>query len=213
VIQRAVKWAGDRVAAAVLLVLLSPLMLAVAVWILVDTGRPVLLWQERVGKGGRPFRMLKFRTMVKNAPELGLSLGLTEDKFGIVPDDPRITRSGRILRRLNLDELPQLWNVLIGEMSLVGPRPDVVEQVANYEPAERRRLDVLPGITGFSQVEGREEIPWERRFRLDAYYVDQWSLGLDLRILLRTFRQLRREEPQPLEDRLNIERAKAAKTR
>ena len=210
-IQHAVKWIADRIAAAVLLVLLAPVMLAVAVWILLDTGRPVLLRQERVGKGGAPFRMLKFRTMVQNAPELGLSLGLTEDKFGIVPDDPRITRSGRTLRRLNLDELPQLWNVLVGQMSLVGPRPDVVEQVQNYEPADRRRLDVRPGITGLAQVEGREEIPWEQRFKLDAEYVDKWSLGLDLRILVRTVTQLWRSEPTMLEDRLNIERAKAAK--
>jgi lipopolysaccharide/colanic/teichoic acid biosynthesis glycosyltransferase len=212
-IQRGAKWVGDRVVAAVLLVLLAPVMLAVAVWILVDTGRPVLLRQERVGKGGRPFRMLKFRTMVQNAPELGLELGLTEDKFGIVQDDPRITRSGRTLRRLNLDELPQLWNVVRGEMSLVGPRPDVVEQVENYEPADRRRLDVLPGITGLAQVEGREEIPWEQRFELDARYVDNWSLWLDLRILVRTVTQLWRSEPTVLEDRLNIERAKAAKSR
>ncbi len=154
--------------------------------------------------------MLKFRTMVRDALEVGRRLGL-EDPWGLLPDDPRITRSGHFLRRTSLDELPQLWNVLRGEMSLVGPRPDVVEQVANYRPAERRRLDVLPGITGLAQVEGRDEIPWEERFELDAYYVDHWSLRLDARILVRTFTELGRSEPKPVEDRLNAERAKAAK--
>ena len=211
-IQRALKRVGDLLAAALLLVLLSPLLLATSLWILVDTGRPVLLRQQRAGKNGRPFQMLKFRTMVQDAVEVGRELGI-EDAFGIIPDDPRITRSGRALRRLNLDELPQLWNVLRGQMSLVGPRPDVVEQVANYEPGDRRRLEVLPGITGLAQVEGRDEIPWEKRFELDAYYVDHWSLWLDLRILFRTLTEFARPEPEPLDDRLNVERAKAAKTR
>jgi sugar transferase EpsL len=208
----AVKAVADRVAAAVLLLLLSPFLLALVLWIWLDDGRPALLWQERAGKNGVPFRMLKFRTMVRDALEAGRRLGL-EDPWGVLPDDPRITRSGRFLRRTSLDELPQLWNVFRGEMSLVGPRPDVVDQVANYRPAERRRLDVRPGITGLAQVEGRDEIPWEERFQLDAFYVDNWSLRLDARILVRTFTELGRGEPKPLEDRLNAERAKAAKGR
>ena len=117
------------------------------------------------GESAKPFSMLKFRTMVPNAVELGRELQLSDDPFGLLPNDPRITRSGRFLRRTSLDELPQLWNVLRGQMSLVGPRPDLVEQVANYEPADRRRLDVKPGITGWAQVMGRDEIPWEERFR------------------------------------------------
>jgi lipopolysaccharide/colanic/teichoic acid biosynthesis glycosyltransferase len=212
-IPRAVKWIADRVAAALLLLVFSPFLLAIAFWIVVDAGRPVVFRQQRAGKDGRPFGMLKFRTMVNNASELGLELGLTDDPFGVLPDDPRITRSGRFLRRFNLDELPQLWNVLVGQMSLVGPRPDVVEQVANYEPRDRRRLDVLPGITGLAQVEGRDEIPWEKRFELDSWYVENWSLGLDLRILFRTLTEFGRPEPAPIPDRLNVERAKAANRR
>jgi lipopolysaccharide/colanic/teichoic acid biosynthesis glycosyltransferase len=209
-IQRFLKWLVDRTAAAVLLVLLSPLLLGLAFWILLDDGRPVVFRQRRAGKHGRPFGMLKFRTMVNDASRLGLELGLTDDPFGVLANDPRITRSGRFLRRFNLDELPQLWNVLVGQMSLVGPRPDVVEQVANYEPRDRERLAVLPGITGLAQVEGRDEIPWEERFELDRRYIENWSLGLDLKILLRTFFEFGRAEPTPIPDRLNVERAKAA---
>jgi len=209
-VRRAVKAVADRLVAAVLLLLLSPLLLAITLWIWLDDGRPAVLAQERAGKDGVPFRMLKYRTMVRDALEVGRRLGL-EDPWGLLPDDPRITRSGHFLRRTSLDELPQLWNVLRGQMRLIGPRPDVVEQVANYRPAERRRLDVLPGITGLAQVEGRDEIPWEERFELDAYYVDHWSLRLDARILVRTFTELGRPEPKPVEDRLNAERAKAAK--
>ena len=190
-----------------LLVLLSPLLAAVAAWILLDGGRPVVLAQERVGKGGRRFRMLKFRTMVPNALELAGDL--TDDPYGVVPDDPRITRPGRLLRRTSLDELPQLANVLKGEMSLVGPRPDLVEQVANYTDRDRGRLAVEPGITGWSQVNGREEISWPERIEQDLWYIEHWSLSLDLRILVRTFVQLRRPGEQPVEDTMNIERARA----
>jgi lipopolysaccharide/colanic/teichoic acid biosynthesis glycosyltransferase len=152
--------------------------------------------------------MLKFRTMVPDAVAAGRALGL-EDPYGIVPEDPRITRSGRFLRRTGLDELPQLWNVLKGEMSLVGPRPDLVSQVARYKPADRRRLEVRPGMTGWAQVQGRNAIPWDERFLLDAWYVDHWSPSLDAKIVLRTVVQLLRPEPPPVEDKLNIERARA----
>jgi lipopolysaccharide/colanic/teichoic acid biosynthesis glycosyltransferase len=204
-----VKRAVDRVAAAVLLVLFAPLMAILALWILLDDGRPILLAQERVGKRGRQFRMLKFRTMLPNAIELGQKLKLTEDMYGVVPNDPRITRAGRILRRSGLDELPQLWNVLRGEMSLVGPRPDVVEQVANYSVHDRGRLAVEPGITGLAQVNGREEIPWPERIEQDLWYIQNWSLVLDAKILLRTVTQLRRTAERPVEDTMNIERARA----
>jgi lipopolysaccharide/colanic/teichoic acid biosynthesis glycosyltransferase len=206
-VTRLLKRIGDRIAAAVLLVLFSPLLAAIALWILVDGGMPVLLVQERVGKGGKPFRMLKFRTMVQNAIEL--AEGLTEDPYGVVPDDPRITGPGRFLRRTSLDELPQLWNVLRGEMSLVGPRPDLIEQAANYSEHDRRRLSVEPGITGWSQVNGREEIGWPERIEQDLWYIEHWSLRLDLRILLWTFTQLGRSEEQPVEDTMNIERARS----
>ena len=205
---RAAKIVVDRLVAGVALVLLSPILLAIAALIWLDDGRPALLAQERAGRAGRPFRMFKFRTMVNDAIEVGRRLGL-EDPWGLIPGDPRITRSGRFLRRASLDELPQLLNVVRGEMSLVGPRPDLVEQVANYSESDRRRLAVLPGITGWSQVHGREEIGWPERFEQDAWYVEHWSLLLDARIVLATFTQLFRSEEAPLEDKLNIERARA----
>jgi lipopolysaccharide/colanic/teichoic acid biosynthesis glycosyltransferase len=206
---RFVKRVIDRVAAAALLVLFAPLLAIVALWILLDDGRPILLAQERVGKQGRHFRMLKFRTMVPNAIELGQKLKLTDDMYGVVPNDPRISRAGRFLRRTGLDELPQLWNVLRGEMSLVGPRPDVVEQVANSSDHDRGRLAVEPGITGLAQINGREEIPWPARIEQDLWYIQNWSILLDAKILLRTVTQLRRTEERPLVDTMNIERARA----
>jgi lipopolysaccharide/colanic/teichoic acid biosynthesis glycosyltransferase len=204
---RAVKWVIDRVVAAIVLVLFAPLLAAIALWILFDGGRPAILAQERAGKNGVPFRMLKYRTMVQNALELAPQL--TDDPFGVVENDPRITRPGRFLRRTGLDELPQLWNVLRGEMSLVGPRPDLVEQVANYTDADRRRLAVEPGITGWSQVNGRESIGWPERIRQDIWYIDHWSLWLDLKIFVRTFTELGRSGERPVEDTMNIERARA----
>ena len=193
---RIVKAVADRVLAAIALVALGPVLAAIALWIWLDDGRPALIAQERAGKDGVPFRMLKFRTMVRDALEAGKRLGL-EDPWGLVPDDPRITRSGRFLRRTSLDELPQLLNVVKGEMSLVGPRPDLVDQVANYSDVDRRRLAVRPGITGWSQVHGREEIGWPERFEQDAWYVDNWSLLLDLKIVVATFTQLFRPGAPP----------------
>jgi lipopolysaccharide/colanic/teichoic acid biosynthesis glycosyltransferase len=205
---RTVKALLDRAGAAMALLLLSPVFAAIVVWIWLDDGRPALIAQERAGKDGKPFRMRKFRTMVVDAIEAGQRLGL-EDPWGLLPDDPRITRSGRFLRRTSLDELPQLINVLKGEMSLVGPRPDLVEQVANYSERDRRRLAVRPGITGWSQVQGREEIGWPERFEQDAWYIEHWSLRLDAKIVLATFAQLFRSGEAPVEDTMNIERARA----
>jgi lipopolysaccharide/colanic/teichoic acid biosynthesis glycosyltransferase len=201
---RFVKRILDRAAAAILLVLLSPLLLAIALWIVLDGGRPAVLAQERAGKHGRPFRMLKYRTMVQNALELAPQL--TKDPFGVVEHDPRVTRPGRLLRRTGLDELPQLWNVLCGEMSLVGPRPDLVEQAANYTDHDRHRLTVEPGITGWSQVNGREAIGWPERIEQDLWYIEHWSLRLDLKILVRTFTEVGRSGERPVEDTMNIER-------
>ena len=210
---RAIKYAADRLLGALLLLLLAPLELAIAVWILLDSGRPALMRQLRAGKDGKPFGMFKFRTMVQNAVELGRELQLTDDPFGVVKDDPRITRSGRFLRRTGLDELPQLLNVVRGEMSLVGPRPDLVEQAALYTDDDRRRLGVLPGITGWAQVRGREEISWPERIALDIWYIEHWSLALDLKILLMTVSQFARDEPEPVEDAMNIERTREAAKR
>jgi lipopolysaccharide/colanic/teichoic acid biosynthesis glycosyltransferase len=210
---RAIKYAADRLLGTLLLLLFAPLLLGIAVWILLDSGRPALMCQLRAGKGGKPFGMFKFRTMVQNAVELGRELQITDDPFGVVKDDPRITRAGRFLRRTGLDELPQLLNVVRGEMSLVGPRPDLVEQAALYTDDDRRRLSVRPGITGWAQVRGREEISWPERIALDIWYLEHWSLSLDLKILVMTVSQFGRDEPEPIEDTMNIERAREAAKR
>jgi lipopolysaccharide/colanic/teichoic acid biosynthesis glycosyltransferase len=206
-LQRTAKTVFDPVAAAVLLVVLSPVLALVALWTFVDAGRPVLFVSPRAGRNGVPFGMLKFRTMVPDAVETGKRLGLTPDPHGLVPQDPRITRSGRFLRRTGLDEIPQLVNVVRGEMSLVGPRPDLVEQARHYTEDNARRLAVRPGITGWSQIHGREDQTWTERFAFDAWYLEHWSLWLDLRIVLRTVGQLFRPEPVPVVDALNVERA------
>jgi len=210
--RRAVKRVSDPVLAGIALLLLSPVFLAISVWILVESWRPIFFVYPRAGKGGKPFRMFKFRTMVPDAIELGRSTGISRDPFGVVKDDPRITGAGRFLRRTSLDELPQLANVVLGQMSLVGPRADLVEQAARYTPEEERRLTVLPGITGWAQVHGRDSIGWAERFRMDLWYIDNWSLWLDVKIVLATFGELFRGESEPVEDELNIERARAAET-
>jgi len=200
-------WDGlNRLAAAAALILLSPVILVVAAWIRIADGPGILFVQDRAGLGGVPFKMLKFRTMVHNSVALSAQLGIS-DPFGLVENDPRITRCGRFLRRTSLDELPQLVNVLRGQMRLVGPRPDVLPQVANYSAEDARRLEVKPGITGWAQVNGRDDIDWPQRFALDRWYVDHRSPALDLRILWRTVATLRREEAPVHVDELNIQRA------
>ena len=211
--QLAAKSAFDRVVAGAALLLLSPVFAAIWLWVRRDAGRPVFFTQLRAGKDGRPFKLLKVRTMIPNAVSVGQQLGLTEDPFGVVSDDPRITRSGRVLRRTGLDELPQLVNIVRGEMSLVGPRPDLVEQVANYSESDRRRLVVRPGLTGWSQTHGREEIGWPERIEQDLWYIDHWSVWLDLKVLFLTVAQIFRRDPEPAEDTMNIERARAARER
>ena len=199
----------NRLVAALALVLLSPVIVVVTLWIRIADGKGVLFVQERAGRNGVPFRMLKFRTMVHDAVGMSAELGIS-DPFGLVEDDPRITHCGRFLRRTSLDELPQLVNVVRGEMSLVGPRPDVLPQVANYSAPDRRRLEVKPGITGWAQVNGRDAIDWPQRFVLDRWYVDNWSPALDLRILWQTFATLHRDEVPVRVDELNIRRARDA---
>jgi exopolysaccharide biosynthesis polyprenyl glycosylphosphotransferase len=171
------------------LVLLSPLFLLIAIVILVDSGRPILFAQRRAGLDGKPFRMLKFRTMVADAearlPQLVSFDALTEPMFKF-PDDPRVTRVGRLLRRASLDELPQLWNVLRGDMSLVGPRPEQLEIVQKYSPAERFRLIVKPGMTGPMQVYGRGHLTFEERLAAERDYIENLSLARDVRLLALT---------------------------
>ncbi len=172
----------DRVVALVGLAALSPVLLVAAVAIKLDSPGPVLFRHERVGRRGRPFVLLKLRTFAHNSPREGVWTPLDE------ATDPRITRIGRLLRRTSLDEVPNLANVVRGEMALVGPRPTIAEQVAEYTPAQRRRLDVRPGLTGWAQVNGGTGISWADRIELDIWYVDHRSAALDLRILLRTIR-------------------------
>ena len=197
----------NRLAAVVALLLLSPVILVVAAWIRIADGKGILFVQERAGRDGVPFRMWKFRTMVHDAVGLSAQLGIS-DPFGLIEDDPRITRCGRFLRRTSLDELPQLVNVARGQMSLVGPRPDVLPQVANYTAEDAVRLAVKPGITGWAQVNGRDAIDWPQRFVLDRWYVEHWSPMLDLKILWRTFATLQRDEVPVRVDELNIQRAR-----
>ena len=175
--------------AAVGLVVLSPVLLAVAVAIALDTGRPILFRQDRIGLHGRPFRVLKFRSMSRDAEELQAELEHRNEIKGRafkLTDDPRVTRVGRFLRRTSLDELPQLLNVLRGEMSLVGPRPPLPGEVDGYDLWHRRRLSMKPGITGLWQVRARREPEFDRWVAADLEYIDRWSLWLDVKILART---------------------------
>jgi lipopolysaccharide/colanic/teichoic acid biosynthesis glycosyltransferase len=160
-------------------VLASPLLALAALAIKLEDGGPVLYHQTRVGKDGEDFELLKLRTMVVGAETMGAG-------FAVDEGDPRITRAGRILRRLSLDELPQLWNVVRGDMSAVGPRPTLRYQVERYTDRQRRRLEVKPGITGWAQVHGRAALPWEERIELDVWYVEHRSPSLDLKILAKT---------------------------
>ena len=184
-----VKTLADRVLAALLLILLAPLMAGIALAVALRLGRPVLFVQRRVGFHGRPFRMLKFRTMRVGAEEELAGLRALNEMDGPVfkmADDPRATPFGRFLRRSSLDELPQLFNVLAGQMSLVGPRPLSVVEAASLSGPHRRRLTMRPGLTCLWQVSGRNELSFREWMALDLTYVDRWSLGLDLVILLRT---------------------------
>ncbi len=175
--------AVDVAGAGVGLTVASPVLAVAALAIKVGDGGPVFYRQRRVGLDGREFELLKLRTMEIGAEHKGA--GYAVDK-----DDPRITRVGRLLRRLSIDEVPQLWNVVRGDMSLVGPRPTLAYQVERYTPRQRRRLEVKPGITGWAQVHGRARLPWEERIELDVWYVEHRSPWLDLKILARTPRAL-----------------------
>jgi exopolysaccharide biosynthesis polyprenyl glycosylphosphotransferase len=179
----------DVLASAVSLVVLSPLLAVIAAFIKLDSAGPVLYRAERAGRKGRPFPCFKFRTMVSNADQLKGDLRRGNQRSGPffkIADDPRITRLGCLLRRYSLDELPQLWNVLRGEMSLVGPRPHPLDDFAGYQTEHLARLDMTPGITGLWQVTARRDPSFQRGMELDREYIQKWSLGLDLQILFRT---------------------------
>lgn len=178
-IQRGAKRVLDASVSMVLLVLASPIIAGAALAIAIEDGRPIVFLQRRTGRLGREFDVVKLRSMRshdRRPEELGQVRG----------DHELVTRTGRLARRLKIDELPQLINVVRGEMSLVGPRPTLPSQVREYDRFQARRLEVRPGLTGWAQVNGNAELSWEDRIRLDVWYVDHWSLGLDLRILRRT---------------------------
>ncbi len=185
--QLVLKYFFDVLISATVLILLAPVMALIALAIRLDDGGPVLYVQDRVGKNSKVFRCYKFRTMVVGAENKGLGLEVARD-------DPRITRVGCFLRHWTLDEIPQLFNVLKGDMSIVGPRPTVPSQVARYTPRQRRRLEVKPGMAGWAWIHGRNRIPWQERIELDTWYVDHWSLWLDFRVLFRAFIMLFRRE-------------------
>ncbi len=169
----------DLLIATIALIVLSPLLLIAVIAIKLTSPGPVIYRQRRVGLGGREFEMWKLRTMVRGSDPVGVGKV-------VYRDDPRVTAPGRFLRRTSLDEIPNLVNVLRGEMAIVGPRPTIKAQVDAYTPRQRRRHEVPPGITGWAQVQGRAGIPWEERIELDVWYVDHRSPTLDLRILAKT---------------------------
>jgi len=169
----------DVLVAGVGLVVTSPLLAAAAIATKLESGGPVLYRQTRVGKDGVDFEVLKLRTMVVGAESMGA--GYAVDK-----GDSRITRAGRVLRRTSIDELPQLWNIVRGDMSVIGPRPTLRYQVEQYDEHQRRRLEIRPGLTGWAQVQGRASLPWAERIELDVWYVEHRSPKVDLEILLRT---------------------------
>jgi lipopolysaccharide/colanic/teichoic acid biosynthesis glycosyltransferase len=171
-----IKAAIDRLGAAVGLLLLSPVLLLVAIAVRVLLGAPVLFRQVRPGRRGALFQVVKFRTMVDASDSQGQ----------LLPDEQRLTPLGQFLRSSSLDELPQLWNVLRGQLSLVGPRPLMVRYLERYSSLQARRHDVMPGVTGWSQINGRNALSWEEKLELDVWYVEHWSLWLDLKILART---------------------------
>ncbi len=177
-VSQLVKWVLDRLCAAIALLVFSPVILMVAIAIYIRMGGPIFFCQPRPGKNGRVFNFYKFRTMTSDCDADG----------NLLPDEQRLIPLGQFLRKTSLDELPQLWNVLKGDMSLVGPRPLLVRYLDRYTPEQARRHDVMPGITGWAQVNGRRLLDgnWPEKFRLDVWYVDNWSLSLDLKILFLT---------------------------
>jgi lipopolysaccharide/colanic/teichoic acid biosynthesis glycosyltransferase len=181
---RGIKLIGDRLIAALLLLLFSPILLIVSIVLRVRMGSPIVFTQPRPGKNSKIFTVYKFRTMTSDCDAAG----------NLLSDEERLIPLGQFLRKASLDELPQLWNVLIGDMSFVGPRPLLVRYLERYSPDQARRHDVQPGITGWAQVNGRNALTWDEKFKLDLWYVDNWSLWLDLKILLLTVKKVFKQE-------------------
>ncbi len=179
-----VKAVGDRSMAALLLLLFSPILVVVAILVRLRMGSPIVFTQERPGKNGRIFTVYKFRTMTGDCDAQG----------NLLSDEKRLIPLGQFFRKASLDELPQLVNVLLGDMSFVGPRPLLVRYLERYNAEQARRHDVLPGITGWAQINGRNALTWDEKFRLDLWYVDNWSLWLDLKILLLTVKKVFKRE-------------------
>ena len=183
-LQDLIKWGADRLVAAIALLLFSPILLILAIAIYTRMGGPIVFAQPRPGKNGRIFTFYKFRTMTDEC-----------DRYGnLLPDQQRLTTLGLLLRESSLDELPQLWNVLKGDMSFVGPRPLLVAYLDRYSSEQARRHDVKPGITGWAQINGRNALSWEEKFKLDVWYVDHRNLWLDLKIILLTIEKVLKQE-------------------
>ncbi len=180
-VAKSIKRIIDFITALTALILLSPVLLIVAVLVRLKLGTPVLFCQQRPGLKGKLFTIYKFRTMISRTHD---------EKGNILPDDKRLPSFGLWLRATSLDELPELFNVLKGEMSIVGPRPLMTKYLPRYTPTQARRHEVKPGITGWAQIHGRNNITWEEKFEMDVWYVDHWSLWLDIKILFRTFLQV-----------------------
>ncbi|WP_310427068.1 sugar transferase [Chamaesiphon sp. VAR_48_metabat_135_sub] len=179
-LSRGIKAVGDRMMAALLLILFSPILLVVAIIVRIRMGSPIFFTQTRPGKNSQLFNVYKFRTMTGDCDAQG----------NLLSDEERLIPLGKFFRKASLDELPQLWNVLVGDMSFIGPRPLLVKYLELYSPEQARRHDVLPGISGWAQVNGRNTLSWDEKFRLDLWYVDNWSLWLDFKILLLTVKKV-----------------------
>lgn len=195
-ITRAIKRLFDIVAALGGLIVLSPVILIVAVLIRINLGSPIIFIQERIGKDNKRFKMMKFRSM-KN---------LTDRNGKLLSDEERLTKFGKVLRSLSLDELPELINILKGEMSLIGPRPLLAEYLPLYSKRQLKRHEVTPGMTGLAQVNGRNSLKWKAKFEFDVYYVENWSLALDIKIFFKTFVKLFKREGINQEENVTMER-------
>jgi lipopolysaccharide/colanic/teichoic acid biosynthesis glycosyltransferase len=190
-----IKSVFDKLSAAIALLIFSPFILFVAIAIYPRMGRPIFFAQRRPGKKGKIFLLYKFRTMTNDR----------DDDGDLLPDLERITEIGKFVRQTSLDELPQLWNVLKGDMSLIGPRPLLVEYLERYNSEQARRHDVLPGITGWAQINGRNSISWTEKFKLDVWYVDNWSLWLDIKILFLTIWKVLKRDGVNKSDKITME--------
>lgn len=177
--QFCIKQSVDFLVSLILLLALFPIFVIIAFLIKIDSSGPVFYKQYRIGRNGKKFKIWKFRSMIINAENIGA-------KMGFIKDDPRITCVGKLLRLTSFDELPQIINILKGEMSFIGPRPTIENQVVKYNTIQRRRLLMKPGISGWAQVNGRNELKWSKRIKLDIHYIDNWNLWFDIKILFRT---------------------------